>query len=83
MALSEEPKAGSLYAMEKDLSVTKKISGVTISNGLAWSPDHQTMYYIDTPTSEIVSYRYEKSTGRISERTVIIKIPGRRDIPME
>src|SRR3954468_25009567 len=33
ISLSEEPGAGSVYALERDLSFTKKIDGVTISNG--------------------------------------------------
>ncbi len=81
LSLTEEPKAGNLYVLEKDLSVSKKIGSVTISNGLAWSPDQKTMYYIDTPTSEIVSFHYEKGTGEISDRKVIIKIPRQDGYP--
>ena len=44
--------------IEKDLSYTKKIEGVSVSNGMAWSPDHNTFYYIDSPTLEVVAYDY-------------------------
>ncbi len=72
MALSEEPQAGSVYVLDKDLTFSKKIEGVTISNGMAWSPDQKTFYYIDTPTYTIVSYQYEKTTGAISNKKAII-----------
>ncbi|NOT76223.1 MAG: SMP-30/gluconolactonase/LRE family protein [Cyclobacteriaceae bacterium] len=75
LALSEEKGAGSLYTLDRDLTVTKKLSDVTISNGLAWTGDQQTLYYIDTPTSSIFSFSFEKDTGKISDRKVIIKIP--------
>jgi len=74
MSLNEEPNAGSLYAFENNI-VQKKIENVTISNGLAWSIDHKTMYYIDTPTFEVVAYKFEKKTGCISDRQVALKIP--------
>lgn len=74
MSLTEAPGAGSLYCFTPE-TIVKKIENVTISNGLAWSSDHQTLYYIDTPAYEVVAYRYEKSTGLISDRKVVIKIP--------
>jgi len=60
MSLSEEPNAGNVYVLENKLAHTKTIEDVTISNGMAWSLDHQTFYYIDTPTLEIVAYDYEE-----------------------
>lgn len=74
MSLSEQPNAGSVYVVEKDLSITKRIAGVTISNGMAWSVDHQTWYYIDTPTREVVAYDYDKITGQITNKKTIIEI---------
>ncbi|HMQ91403.1 MAG TPA: SMP-30/gluconolactonase/LRE family protein [Flavilitoribacter sp.] len=81
MALSEEPGAGSLYMIEKDLSTARKIDGVTISNGLAWSPDHKTFYYIDTPTMEVVAYDYDIRTGEITRKRTVITIPENQGFP--
>ncbi|MCB9280774.1 MAG: SMP-30/gluconolactonase/LRE family protein [Lewinellaceae bacterium] len=81
MALSEEPGAGSLYMIEKDLSHSRKIAGVSISNGLAWSPDHKTFYYIDTPTMEVVAYDYDIRTGEIAGKRTVITIPENQGFP--
>jgi sugar lactone lactonase YvrE len=81
MSLSEEPEAGGVYVVEKDLSITNKIKNVTISNGMAWSIDYRTLYFIDTPTFEVISYGYEKSTGQITNKEVIIKIPKEDGYP--
>ena len=81
MALSEEPGAGSLYMIEKDLSHSRKIAGVSISNGLAWSPDHKTFYYIDTPTMEVVAYDYDIRTGEIAGKRTAITIPENQGFP--
>jgi len=81
MSLSEETNAGSVYVVEKDLSITKRIESVTISNGMAWSVDHQTFYFIDTPTFEVVAYDYDKYTGHISNKRTIIKIANEDGYP--
>ena len=72
MALTEDAGAGSIYTIEKNVGVIKKINNVSISNGMAWSPDHGTLYYIDSPSFKVVAYDYDKTTGNISnERTII------------
>lgn len=81
MPLSEKEPAGSVYAASTDLSVTKKIEGVTVSNGMAWSNDDQTFYYIDTPTFEVAAYDYNKMAGHISNKRTIIKIPKEEGYP--
>jgi sugar lactone lactonase YvrE len=45
---------GALFVLDGDRkTVRKAINGTTISNGIAWSSDSKTMYYIDTPTLEV------------------------------
>jgi sugar lactone lactonase YvrE len=75
MSLSGEQGAGGLYMLDRNLTVTKKISGVSISNGLAWSPDASEFYYIDTPEFSVVSYAFDPESGAISDRRVAIEIP--------
>jgi sugar lactone lactonase YvrE len=74
MSINEEPNTGNVYMLGVDLSFEKKISGVSISNGMAWSADQRTFYYIDTPSFEVAAYSYDKTTGNISNKTTIMKI---------
>lgn len=39
------------------------IENTTISNGLAFSEDEQTLYFIDTPTKKVAKYAYDNETG--------------------
>lgn len=81
MSLTETPLAGNVYLLDKDLVVTKKIEQVSISNGMAWSRNCQTFYYIDTPTYSIVAYDYNNITGEITNKKVVIQIPEREGFP--
>ncbi|WP_332633391.1 SMP-30/gluconolactonase/LRE family protein [Halalkalibacter flavus] len=81
MSLEEETHAGSLYRFQPSGDIKKVISPVTISNGLAWSPDHKYMYYIDTPTHEVQMYNYNKETGDISHAKTAVTIPDGNGYP--
>ncbi len=54
------------------MSVEKKISHVNTSNGMAWSPDHTYLYFIDTPTKKVVRYQYNIRTGEIHNPSDVI-----------
>ena len=69
-----DPDQGLLYSFDGK-KVTRLLDGVTISNGLAWSPNHKTFYYIDTPTREIKAFDYDLATGQIANPRVAIYVP--------
>ena len=49
-----DPNGGaSLYRLGTDLSVSIALTGVSVSNGLVWSPDGRRVYYNDTPTHRV------------------------------
>ena len=48
MHLPPKVPEGSLYRMGADLKPVRVESNVWISNGIAWSSDRKSMYYIDT-----------------------------------
>jgi sugar lactone lactonase YvrE len=75
MTYDVTPGAGSLYRLETDMTVTEVLDRVTISNGLAWTSDQTTMYYIDTPTQRVDAFDYDPSTGTIGNRRTLVEIP--------
>jgi sugar lactone lactonase YvrE len=74
MDMGEKDPLGSLYSFDGK-SVTKLLSNVTISNGLTWSPDHKTFYYIDTPTREVKAFDYDLKAGTIANARSAVRIP--------
>ena len=69
MAYDQRTGAGSLYRLAPDGSVSIAHSGVTISNGLQWSPDGALAYYNDTPTGRIDVFDWAPDTGLTGLRT--------------
>lgn len=67
---SMSPSAGgaSLYRLDTDRTVTIVETGVTVSNGLCWSPDGGCAYYNDTATQRIDVFDYDAEAGLTGRR---------------
>ena len=74
MAVSEAPGLGSLYRIDASSSITRMIENVSISNGLAWSLDGRTMFYIDSPTRRVDAFDFDPATGALAHRRPVIEI---------
>jgi sugar lactone lactonase YvrE len=81
MAYDLTPAAGSVYRLGPDLTVTRLLDGVTISNGLAWTADGATMYYIDSPAQGVDALDYDAETGRLGNRRRVVDIPAAAGLP--
>jgi sugar lactone lactonase YvrE len=78
MAYDERPGAGSLFRLDPDRTVTVVLEGVTISNGLEWSPDGTRAYYVDTPTREISVFDYD-GAGELHDRRPFASVDAMPD----
>ena len=75
MAVSEDPGLGSLYRVDASLRVARMVENVTISNGLAWSLNGRTMFYIDSPTRRVDAFDFDPENGTLANRRTAIEIP--------
>ena len=76
----DEP-GGSLYRLDADESMHTMETGLTISNGIGWSPDHKLMYLTDTPRHMIYVYDFDAATGAIANRRPFIFTPEDEGVP--
>jgi sugar lactone lactonase YvrE len=74
MALDHRPGAGTLYRLDADLTVHPMVGGTSISNGLDWSPDARTMYYIDSTPRRVDRFDYDAASGAIANRETLIAV---------
>lgn len=75
MSTKITPESGALYKITSDLSPEKMLGKITISNGMAWTSDNETFYYIDSPTQEIRAYQFDLETGEINFDRTVIRVP--------
>jgi sugar lactone lactonase YvrE len=64
----EKTPIGALYRVDPSGRLERKVEGVTISNGLAWTADGERMFYADTRGPWIDSWRFDRWRGEMSER---------------
>lgn len=76
------PGVASLYRLDPHTGHTVRVlAGVSVSNGIGWSPDGTQMYYIDSPTRRIDAFDYDVSTGDPSERRSFAVVPEGTGLP--
>ncbi|XP_046546939.1 regucalcin-like [Haliotis rubra] len=65
-------RVGNLYSLGGDGQLQCHVEGVTVSNGLAWSADNKTMFYIDTPTRQVWAYDFDLEKGTMANQRVVV-----------
>ncbi|RVE39959.1 hypothetical protein evm_015391, partial [Chilo suppressalis] len=70
------PDKGTLYTIDQQSLDNPRIQlrPVSISNGLAWSPNNTVMYYIDSHTQRVDAFDYDSAKGDLSARRTIVDI---------
>jgi len=66
----------SVCRLDKDFRVTTLFTGVSCANSTCFSPDGRSMYFADSPTSEIVAFAYDSRTGELGEKRLLAKVDG-------
>ncbi len=72
---------GALYRLERDGQVELVLDGLTISNGLAWSPDGRTMYLADSGPGVIHAFAFDGTDGTLSLGRELVVIPAADGAP--
>ena len=69
------PHTGALYSLSADMQCRTLMTGVTISNGIVWTRDGSTLYYIDSNAFNVRAFPYDVESGSIGEGRVVMEIP--------
>lgn len=74
MNFPQNEASGNLYKVKPDGQAERMKAGITISNGIVWSSDNRTMYYIDTPTAVIKAFDFDPETSTITNERVAVEV---------
>ncbi len=72
---AREPKAA-LYRIARGRTA-RMADGITVSNGLAFSPDGRTLYWADTTAHTVYAFDFDVGDCELSRRRVFARFPSR------
>ena len=76
-----EYEAGKLIRVDKDGTAQVADEGFSLANGLAFSPDETMMYFADSAARRIYAYDYDRRTGGLRNRRVLVQVPDDEGVP--
>ena len=90
----DAPPAGALFCVEPAFSfrngsmvkvgvagAVAEVGGVWTSNGIAWSPRGDTMYYADSPRRRVEAYDFDAESGLLRNGRVFARMPDDVGVP--
>lgn len=81
MHLETKPGTGALYCIDKELKVHKVLTGLTISNGMGWSPEGDHMYFIDSAEHQVKRFKWNADKVSLTDEKVILRFENMDESP--
>lgn len=81
MSKSRRPGAGALHRVTAGAPIERVLAGTTISNGIGWSPDGATMYFVDSTTQRLDAFDFDADSGAISGRRALARVDPADGLP--
>jgi sugar lactone lactonase YvrE len=81
MHIGESEPLGELFRLDPGRVLTPVVKGVTVSNGISWSPDGSRMYYVDSPMRQIDVFDYDPATGEAFQRRLFADLSRADGVP--
>jgi sugar lactone lactonase YvrE len=73
--LGHYPGSGTLYCLRPEtLEATEELGGISVSNGIGWSPDGRQCYYVDSDTGRVDTFAFDPDVGALSERRPLVEV---------
>jgi len=79
--MSTPQRDGRLYRLDPDGSIHMVLEGTGVSNGMGFSPDLKRMYFCDSGEKKIFAFDYDRATGNLANRTVLVAPDGSEGVP--
>jgi L-arabinonolactonase len=77
---NRDAKGGAFFRLDND-RLTAVVPGISVSNGLAFSPDGRVMYATDAPTRLVEAFDLDRVTGNLTNRRPFVQLRGAEGFP--
>ena len=74
---SEQPNGRGFFYRLADGALSAQIDGVTAANGIAFSPNGDTIYLADAVNSRLLAYNFDGKTGTVREKRVFATLDSK------
>lgn len=81
LADDQHAGGGALYRLDRDGRTELVLGGLTVSNGLGWSPDGGTMYLADSGTRVVHAFAFDAERGTISGGRALATVAEEVGVP--
>lgn len=72
---------GELYRIDPDGAATVMLDDVGLSNGMGWSPDGATYYFIDSTAGTVWAFDFDVEAGEISNQRAFLELDTEESVP--
>ena len=72
---------GALYRIDADGSVHTLLENIRLANGLDWSPDNSTFYFIDSLACTVDAFDFDLQQGEIANQRTLITFAPAEGLP--
>lgn len=73
--------SGGLFCLEPDGRFSRKAGDITVSNGIAWSPDNRTLYQVDSAAEHVLAYDFDIDDATVRRRRLFVDFTQRAGTP--
>ena len=81
MSLRGDTRSAALYRLDADLVARRMLPGISVSNGIGWSPAGDTLYHVDSPRRRVDVYDFDATAGAIAGRRAVIPVAPELGLP--
>jgi sugar lactone lactonase YvrE len=74
-----KPGTGALYRLHPDGELSEVLDGISVSNGIGWSPGSDRLYYVDSATRRIDEFDFDLESGALGERRPLAEFEAMPD----
>ena len=81
MDREERQPIGALYRWDQERGLERVVDGVSLANGIQFSPAGELMYFVDSWTQRLDAFEYDLGTGELGRRWTVVEIPAEDGMP--